>query len=408
MKAKKLYFNSIRVLIKIVLILLFFLCLNGTYKSYFDEANYYSGLPQYTAFFWMVLYVPFLVGGIWGLIFTKRKLRLLCQDDDVKDSTIIRMRILKMVFAVGVRIVIGVVVILIVSPFIGLYIATEHHVFYKNNSLLQNVFTAEEYQIDDNVLSLRSEDGIDLWVSEVSVENPSCIIICLSGIAQPSVTQFYPQAKYLQQKGFASFLLEVRGHGRSCGDKVCLGYDETKDVAAVLKYIKENEKYRDVPIVIQGVSMGGAIATNSFGTFEEIDGLIAMSAYSSVEDEIEDFMKHNRVPGFICSIEKVIVKQALKISFGKMKVEQNTPYNQIKNSNGRPVLLIGSSGDTSVIIGNLYRLNEACPEAEVWVKDSWEHFIVNDCDFRNVEKDTEYCKRITGFIENVIGEYHNK
>ena len=36
-----------------------------------------------------------------------------------------------------------------------------------------------------------------------------------------------------------------------------------------------------VPIVIQGVSMGGAIAINAFGQLEDIDGLIAASAYSN-------------------------------------------------------------------------------------------------------------------------------
>jgi hypothetical protein len=48
----------------------------------------------------------------------------------------------------------------------------------------------------------------------------------------------------------------------------------------------------------------------------------------------------------------------------------------------------------------MHRLKEAYPQAEVWIRDSWEHFIVKDCDFKNVEKDKEYCIKILGFLEN--------
>lgn len=47
----------------------------------------------------------------------------------------------------------------------------------------------------------------------------------------------------MKEKGYASILLEVRGHGQSEGNQISLGYKETYDVDAVVKYIKSQEKY---------------------------------------------------------------------------------------------------------------------------------------------------------------------
>lgn len=401
MNNKYILINGLRLLIKIALVLCLFFCIFAVYKSYYSVENYYYGMPQIMAFGWLFLYVLVLGFGVWGLILTKRKMKEYFPERYTSSDPMIK-KIIKVILMIVVEILIGVLILLVIFPFIGLHFAINRHVLYSDNTFLQRIFIAEDYGIKDNVLTITTEDGYNLWVAEIPVEKPLCVIINLSGIDQPSVTQFYPQAKYMQEKGYASFLLEVRGHGRSSGDKICLGYDEVNDIAAVVRYIKENENYKDVPIVIQGVSMGGSIATNSFGQIEDIDALIAMSTYSSVEEVVCDIMKQYKVPKLLIQFEKPIIKAALKKSFGSDKVEHMNPYTQIKNANGRPVLLIGSIGDTSVPIENLYRLKEACPQAEVWVKDSWEHFIINECDFNAVESDTEYCNRIIGFIEKVV------
>ena len=53
---------------------------------------------------------------------------------------------------------------------------------------------------------------------------------------------------------------------------------------AVTDYIKGNAKYKDVPVIVMGVSMGGAVAIRSIGENKDIDALISLSAFSSVED----------------------------------------------------------------------------------------------------------------------------
>lgn len=351
-------------------------------------------MPRIFSFAYFLLVIPAIAAGTWALVRVRKILQV--------NYGVEPRKINKVIMYAMIKIIIIIFIILILLPFIGLRIATNHHVKYKNNSMLQYIYSPKEFDIEENAMTLKTEDGYDVWVSEVSVEKPSCVIIYLTGIEQPSVTQFYPHAKLMSEKGYASFLLEVRGHGKSSGNKVCLAYDEVADVKAVMDYIKGNEKYKNVPVVLHGVSMGGSIALNSFGQIEDVDAVIAMSPYSSIEDEVCEVMKHYKVPKPIISFERPLVKKALERSFGKDKVNNMKPIKQIQNANGRKVFLIGSSGDSSVPIGNLHRLQKVCTEAKVWVKDSWEHFIVNGCNFHMVNEDKEYVDKISGFLEEVV------
>lgn len=293
----------------------------------------------------------------------------------------------------------------IIIPSIVIWAVVNKHVDYTGNTAplypLQGIYTAKDFGITSNELTIKSEDNIDLWVSEVTVENPKAIIIYISGIVQPSVTYYYGHAKWMKNNGYASFLLELRAHGKSEGDKICLGYEETKDVEALVQYIKGQEKYKDIPIVLQGVSMGGAVAVNAFGSIEEISGLIAMSAYSSFEDVVYDYMNNNNVPQFISNFGRLITHIGLYFNFGNI-VYTMKPINQIQNADGRPVFLIASKGDTSVPYENALRLKEKLEDCELWIRDSDAHFIIKNTDFINFEQDEEYCNKILMFLEEKI------
>lgn len=298
-----------------------------------------------------------------------------------------------------------IVLLILVAPGVIVYFATHNHVEYMGSTEkhpLQGIYKPEEFGLDTVESILATKDGFNIWISEVSVDKPKAIIIYLSGIQQPSVTYFYGHSKWMKSKGYASILLEVRGHGRSDGEKVCLGYEEAADVEAVVEYIKKQEKYKDVPIVFHGVSMGGAIAINAFGSIDEADGLIAMSAYSSFEEVVCDQMANYHIPKLIRDIEKPLVRGYLKFIFGD-KVDQMKPIKQIESIGDRPALLIACTGDTEVSPDNTQRLLDEAPEScEVWLRDSWEHFIIQECDFMNMEQDEEYCKKILDFLEERV------
>lgn len=388
--------------ISVLFLILFFVCFIMMVITFTVE--YVSDTNTLKAFVKGLIYVPILIAAISVYIILRRKIKKYFSGSiRVRTGKLFVFHIIVKVFAIGTAIFLTLLILL---PYFALPMFLDRHVNYLGYATkdfpLQDIYQANDFDLKENQMYLRTEDGLNIWVSEITTTRPKAVIIYLSGIVQPSVTYFYGHAKFMQDNGYASILLDVRGHGKSDGNRICLGYDEVKDVKAVVDYINSQEKYRNVPIVVQGASMGGAIAVNSFGQLKDIDALIAMSAYSSFEDVILDELDGYGIPEFILSLEKPLIVSSLKLVYGSDKVKYMKPVEQIKNADGRPVLLIASTGDTEVPPVNMNRLKEAYPEAQSWLRNSWVHYIIKDCDFKNVVNDEEYWTKILDFLDKEV------
>lgn len=248
--------------LSLVLFMVCFIMMITTFAViYFSDAN------TFKAFLSSLIYIPILIATISFHILHRRRMKhYFSRSIKVKTGKQFVLQIIVKVIAIGTGIFL---ILLILLPYFALPMFLNRHINYlgyvTNDFPLQDVYQAKDFNLKENQMFLRTEDGLKVWVSEITTTHPKAVIIYLSGIVQPSVTYFYGHAKFMQDHGYASILLEVRGHGKSDGNRICLGYGEVKDVKAVVDYINSQEKYRDVPIVVPGVSMGGAIAVNSFG-----------------------------------------------------------------------------------------------------------------------------------------------
>ena len=286
-----------------------------------------------------------------------------------------------------------------VIPPVILLAVIHQHVDYRGNIPLKEVHVAADYGLTETIHSLTSADGESLWCAEVTAEQPKAAVIFLAGITKPSVTQFYSHAAWLREYGAASFLLEVRAHGNSSGSRIGLGYTETEDVRAAVEYLKSRPEYERVPVLIWGVSMGGAIALNAFGRISEIDGCIAMSPYASFPMEIDSQMQRYGVPAPIRRIELWMLDGILDTLYGAEPVRTCVPEVQIQNAGDRPVFLIACEGDRVVPVGNTYQLKQKNPAAEVWIRPTNDHFVVNENNFGALEEDVEYCSRVLEWLK---------
>ena len=295
-------------------------------------------------------------------------------------------------------VLLAVVLVVFVIPPMVLLAVVHRHVDYRGNTPLKEVYTAADYGLTETVHTLTTTDGETLWCGEVMAEEPQGVVLFLAGITKPSVTQFYGHAAWLREQGFSSFLLEVRAHGSSSGKKLGLGYAETADVQAAVEQIRGRPEYREVPLLIWGVSMGGAIALTSFGQISEIDGCIAMSPYASFPIEIDTQMRRYGVPAPIRAIELRMLDGILEWLYGAAAAETCRPEAQIQNAGDRPVFLIACEKDLVVPVGNTYHLKEKNPGTEVWIRPSNDHFVVKDNDFAAVRTDDEYCGRVLAWL----------
>jgi len=268
----------------------------------------------------------------------------------------------------------------------------------------KDTYQASNFDLTAKELILTTSDDYDIAAYEVDTKNPKAVVIFISGIHNPPVTSFFGHAKLLKEKGYASILYDMRAHGDSEGDTICLGYKEVLDTKAVVDYITSNEQYTDIPIVVFGVSMGAATAINSIGEIAEIDGLISLSAYSSWDDAFYDNMLTMGAPKGYAWIQRPFVKLYTNFKYG-FDTANITPEKEITKLGDRPALLMHSLSDSQVPYANFTRIMKNAPEqVETWVREGDMHFIVKEDAFLEPEMDPEYALKIMNFLEEHFGD----
>ena len=286
--------------------------------------------------------------------------------------------------------------IIIAGPAALLWLFTDKHVTYSR------VYDAAEAGLPaPDTLWLRTADGLRIHTLEVRPEGEvKGAVICLSGIENPSVTAFYGHSKEFRELGLTTLMPDVRGHGESDGGRICLAYEETADVKAVTEYLKAT--YADIPVIVMGLSMGGAIAIRSIGENDDIDALISISAYSSVQD----FM-WGQFGRFITPVLAYPVKLTTglyaSLMFGR-DAFKDTPLKAIGNLDGRPALMMQSRQDSQVPYVCFERLTgkaaTVTDNLSTYVVDGDEHFVSTS--FGIPEDDESYNTALLDFIKAVI------
>lgn len=276
---------------------------------------------------------------------------------------------------------------------------------FNNHVSYTNIKSSVEHNLTVIEQDLCTEDDFKIHIYEVIIPQPKGVVIMLSGITGPSVTHFYGEAELVSTVGFASILVDARGHGKSAGDKVTLAIDDVKDVDAVVEYIKNNPQYKDLPIVVMGVSMGGATAVNAASLNPEIDGLIAMSAFSSWTDVCVDVIEVQGWPRWIGNLLRPSIAIHGFFNYG-IDFFKIVPEKTIQQIGDKPILFIHCTKDKQVPIANHHRLLEKYTgnNAEVWIRDSDCHFVVNNNQINYPLEDSEYCNRILNFLSENFHE----
>ena len=308
-------------------------------------------------------------------------------------------RILKKILITIICLFFTITVLVFIPPAVIIGLVTDR-VDYNSSDADGRFYQASEFNIVSQDMMLKTDDDIEIFVSEVSCEKPRGVVIFLSGIRGPSVTCLYPQAKWLTEHNYSSFLIELRGHGKSNGN-ISLGCKETNDVRAVVDYINTKHIYDGIPITVIGFSMGGAVAINSIGSIKDIDGVIALSAYSSFEDVASDQILRCFGPKWLSKAANYSTKIWMNIFFGDDGIEMS-PKEKIKKTDDKKVFLIAAQNDATVPSESIIRLAAAsCGDTEIWIRNSSNHFIIENNDFLNFEDDELYCEKILCFLNSV-------
>ena len=317
------------------------------------------------------------------------------ESEEIESEKLIAMRVLVKIIKYLLFVVVGLyAVALLGGPALLFHMMLDKHVDYNN------IYDARDWDLPaPDTLTLLTQDSVKIVALESRPDSAKAVVICLSGIENPSVTAFWGHVREFNKRGIAAILPDLRAHGQSSGERIAMGWEEFRDVEAVTDYIEANYP-AETPVTILGLSMGAAVAINSIGCNERIDGIVSISGYSSVEDALTDQIQ-NYIGVLACPFKPFFSLTAW-IKYG-VNPWKTRPESAIAKLNGRPALLMHSKEDSQIPFKSFERLTKAAAEAQQQVqlltKEGDNHMF---CDrYGDPAADSTYFATVMDFIESV-------
>lgn len=203
---------------------------------------------------------------------------------------------------------------------------------------------------------IKSYDGLDLYGRYYHVKDGAPVQIEFHGYKGTAFRDFCGGSKLAKKFGQNVLLVDQRAHGKSGGTTICFGIKEKYDCLAWARYA--SERFKDAPIVLSGVSMGGAtvIEASELELPENVKCIIADCPFSSAEEIIRSECKKTGIPDFLgMPIIKLgaLVFGRLKLSGGAEKAVLNAKV---------PILIFHGEKDSFVPCDMSRKIKEANPK----------------------------------------------
>lgn len=160
-------------------------------------------------------------------------------------------------------------------------------------------------------------------------------------------SQILEKTMFLLELGYAVFTFDLRNHGTSDGTITTMGLLEVRDVKAAYGFLMSQPEIAVQPIVLYGLSMGGATAIRVMPELPQVKALIIETAYTTFIDVTNDAVKiRAHLPAF--PFGDMILKMANLIS-GENLYEIR-PIDVIGQIAPRPILFIHGTDDAIIPI----------------------------------------------------------
>ncbi|MBI2142354.1 alpha/beta fold hydrolase [Candidatus Woesearchaeota archaeon] len=247
-----------------------------------------------------------------------------------------------------------------------------------------SIRTPEDLGLRYENFSVKTSDGISIsgWSIPAKARTNRTIII----------SHGYPfdkgniavMAPFLHEK-FNIVLFDFRYFGSSSGSYSTLGYDEQKDLTAVIGYLERENKNQKIGVF--GFSLGASTAIMAAASDSRIRAVVADSPYASIELMTKDVFR-----AFIFTQPFEILTRLYGKLFLGIDSRDISPLKSIKDANA-PVLLIHGQKDSQIPARHSRLLKEAQPNAELWIVEEADH------GYAYYEKGKEYEDKVVTFFE---------
>lgn len=211
---------------------------------------------------------------------------------------------------------------------------------------------------------IQSADELQLHALQTINENETnkWVIICHGYTGQAN--HMKSAGKQFYDLGYNLLLPDARGHGKSEGDYIGMGWDERLDLVDWIEHIMKDQP--DAQIVLYGVSMGGATVMMTSGEElpENVKVIVEDCGYTSVHDIFSYQLKATfGFPSFpILNFANIVTR--FRAGYG---LHEASALDQVKKAN-TPILFIHGQQDTFVPYHMVQELYDAAPvEKELFI-----------------------------------------
>ena len=246
---------------------------------------------------------------------------------------------------------------------------------------------------------IRGDDGLQLHGNFIPAPDAGTsgtardhrYAICVHGYGDAADSMGVYASVYHDRYGMNVLLPDLRGHGRSDGDYVAMGYDDSHDLLRWIDWVLEKD--HAAKIILHGISMGAAtvLMTTGFSLPRQVAAAISDSSYTSAREEFKAVYK---------TLDKSVIPAPLLMEAVRAIALVRTGYDIDKASPVRavahshtPTLFIHGQADSFVppeMMPVLFRA-ASCPKAFQWFPEA-EHV-----QSVNVDPET-YWARIERFL----------
>ncbi|MDE6927048.1 MAG: alpha/beta hydrolase [Acetatifactor sp.] len=250
----------------------------------------------------------------------------------------------------------------------------------------------EEQPAEDRVIF--SEDG--LCLRGLLLRNPSqgpWVILCHGYMGNAEGMAVHARRFY--EQGYQILIPDARGHGKSEGEYIGMGWPERRDVVRWAEYLVWKEKAEKIALL--GVSMGGATVMMTSGEDlpVQVRAIVEDCGYTSVWDEFHyQFKMLYHLPAFpLMYVTDLFAR--IRAGYG---LKEASALKQVAKCR-IPMLFIHGKKDTFVPYRMLKPLYEAaaCPK---------EYYVVENAGHGEAHRaePVEYWNRVFSFLEKYMGD----
>jgi pimeloyl-ACP methyl ester carboxylesterase len=147
--------------------------------------------------------------------------------------------------------------------------------------------TPASFQLASEDVAFRSMDGVPLAGWWVPATDAKGTVVLVHGLNRSRI-EMVRRVPFVNAAGWNALLMDLRHHGASGGETTTFGAKEKEDVRAAVRLARERSPG---PIVLWGVSLGGASVVFAAAEDPEVAGVICDSSFRSLEDTVRHHLQ---------------------------------------------------------------------------------------------------------------------